>query len=44
MTSEGNPQMVQQGQEQLTAAILGIIFILLSAAILRVIISSILGA
>jgi hypothetical protein len=43
MTSEGNPQQVQQGQEQLTAAILGIIFILLSAAILRVIITSILG-
>jgi len=44
MTSEGNPQRVQQGQEQLTAAILGITFILLSAAILRVIITSILGA
>lgn len=42
MTSEGNPQRVQQGQEQLTAAILGIIFVLLSAAILRVIINSIL--
>lgn len=41
MTSEGNPQRVQQGQEQLTAAILGIMFILLSAAILRVIINSI---
>jgi hypothetical protein len=44
MTSEGNPQKVQQGQEQLTAAILGIMFVLLSAAILRVIISSIIGA
>jgi hypothetical protein len=45
MTSEGNPQIMQQGQEQLTAAILGILFILLSAAILRVIINSIiLGA
>jgi len=44
MTSEGNPQKVQQGQEQLTAAILGIMFVLLSAAILRVIINSILGA
>ncbi len=44
MTSEGNPQKVQQSQEQLTAAILGIIFILLSAAILRVIINSILVA
>lgn len=44
MTSEGNPQKVQQSQEQLTAAILGIMFILLSAAILRVIINSILVA
>ena len=43
MTSEGNPQRTQEGQEQLTAAILGIIFILLSAAILRVIITSIIG-
>ena len=43
MTSEGNPQRVQEGQEQLTAAILGIIFILLSAAILRVIINNIIG-
>jgi hypothetical protein len=41
MTSEGNPQKVQQGQEQLTASVLGIIFVLLSAAILRVIINSI---
>lgn len=39
MTSEGNPQKTQEGQEQLTAAILGIAFILLSSAILRVIIS-----
>lgn len=43
MTSEGNPQKVQQGQEQLTAAILGILFVLLSAAILRVIINVIIG-
>jgi hypothetical protein len=43
MTSEGNPQRTQEGQEQLTAAILGIAFILLSSAILRVIITSVLG-
>lgn len=43
MTSEGNPEMTQQGQQQLTAAILGILFILLSSAILRVIINSLIG-
>ena len=44
MTSQGNPQQTQDAQEQLTAAVLGIIFILLSAAILRVILKSIIGA
>ncbi len=39
MTSEGNPQKTQEGQEQLTAAIIGIAFILLSSAIIRVIIN-----
>jgi hypothetical protein len=43
MTSEGNPQKVKDGQEELTAAIIGTFFILLSVAILRVIIRSILG-
>lgn len=43
MTSQGNPQKTQDAQEQLTAAILGIVFILLSAAILRVIINQIVG-
>jgi len=43
MTSAGNPQSTQDAQEQLTAAILGIIFILLSAVILRVIINDIIG-
>jgi hypothetical protein len=43
MVSEGNPQTVQEGKEMLTAAILGILFILLSSAILRVIINSIIG-
>ena len=43
MTSEGNPQKVKEGQEELTAAIIGTFFILLSVAILRVIISSVLN-
>ena len=43
MTSSGNPQKTQSAQEQLTAAILGIMFILLSAAILRVIINNLIG-
>jgi hypothetical protein len=43
MTSEGNPQRTRQGQEDLTAAILGTIFVVLSAAILRIIIVQILG-
>ncbi|MBU1132853.1 hypothetical protein KKG08_01110 [Patescibacteria group bacterium] len=43
MTSEGNPDRVKQGQEQLTAAILGVLFILLSAAILRIIIGTFFG-
>ena len=43
MTSEGNPQKVREAQEELTSAILGILFILLSVVILRVIIGSVLG-
>jgi len=43
MTSEGDPKRTQDAQGQLTAAIIGIIFILLSAAILRVIINSLIG-
>lgn len=43
-TSEGNPQKIKDGQEQLTAAVMGTIFILLSLVILRVIIRSVLGA
>ncbi len=41
MTSEGDPQRTKAAQEQLTAAIVGIIFILLSVTILRVIINEI---
>ena len=44
MTSEGNPQKVEEAREDLTAAIIGAIFILLSVVILRVILSSFLGA
>lgn len=43
MTSEGNPKKVSEAQEDLTSAILGTFFVLLSAAILRFIIVSILG-
>lgn len=40
MTSQGAPDKVKQAQEDLTAAITGIIFIVLSGVILRIIISS----
>ena len=43
MTSEGNPMKTKEGQEDLTAAILGTFFVVLSIAILRVIINSIIG-
>ncbi len=43
MTSEGDPQRTKAAQEQLTSAIIGIIFILLSVTILRVIIYQIIG-
>jgi hypothetical protein len=43
MTSQGEPNAVRVAQENLTAAVLGIIFILLSITILRVIITSLLG-
>lgn len=43
MTSEGDPQRTKAAQEQLTSAIIGIIFILLSVTILRVIINQIIG-
>ena len=44
MTSEGDPQKVKEGQEHLTSAILGTIFILLSLYILKVIISMVTGS
>ena len=43
MVSQGNPQQTQDAQEQLTAAILGIIFILLSVTIIRIILDRIFG-
>lgn len=43
MTSEGEPQKLKDCSEQLTHAILGTLFILLSIVILRVIINTILG-
>ncbi|MFC1700257.1 pilin [Patescibacteria group bacterium] len=43
MVSEGDPRKTQEAKSQLTAAIVGLLFILLSSAILRVIINSLLG-
>ena len=43
MTSQGNPGKTKECQEQLSAAIIGILFVLLSVVIIRVIIGSILG-
>lgn len=44
MTSQGEPNAVRTAQEDLTSAVLGILFILLSITILRVIINSLLGS
>lgn len=41
MASEGDPQRTKAAQEQLTSAVIGIIFILLSVTIIRVIIDEI---
>lgn len=43
MTSQGNPERVQGAREQLTAAIIGLIFIILSFSILRFIGVDVLG-
>ncbi|EKE00202.1 MAG: hypothetical protein ACD_22C00077G0002 [uncultured bacterium] len=43
-TSQGNPQITAQGKEDLTAAIVGMLFIAFSLTILKVIINAILGA
>jgi hypothetical protein len=43
MTSQGNPDSTKKGKEDLTSAIIGTLFVLLSAGILRVIINSLLG-
>ena len=37
MTSQGNPEKVQQAREQLTSAIIGLLFIIFSLAILQII-------
>ncbi len=38
LTSQGNPQELQTGKENLTSAIIGLIFVLMAVSILRVII------
>jgi NADH:ubiquinone oxidoreductase subunit 6 (subunit J) len=43
MTSQGDPRKVQEGREGLTSAIIGIVFVLLAAAILNIILKSFLG-
>ena len=43
MTSQGSPDKVTKGKDELTSAIMGVLFVLLAAGILRVIISSIFG-
>jgi len=43
MVSQGDPNAVKSAQESLTAAIIGIIFIILSSTILKLIINSLLG-
>lgn len=43
MTSQGEPRKAQEGKEQLTSAIMGLIFVLISAVILRVIFNSLIG-
>ncbi len=40
MTSQGNPQELQTGKENLTSAIIGLIFVLMAVSILRVIIKA----
>ncbi|HSD98924.1 MAG TPA: pilin [Patescibacteria group bacterium] len=37
MTSQGNPEKVKEGRERLTAAIVGLLFIIFSVAILQII-------
>ena len=44
MTSEGDPPKVKEAQEELTASIIGIVFILLSVFILDIIITGVIGA
>lgn len=43
MTSQGDPMRVKSGKEELTAAIAGIIFLLLALSILRIILRNFLG-
>lgn len=42
MASKGNPEAIQQGREQITAAIVGLIFIILSFVIFQIIVVNIL--
>ena len=43
MTSEGDPQKTMVAKEELTSAIIGAIFVLLSMVLLKIIINSFIG-
>ena len=43
LTSEGNPEKVKQAKEELTSAIIGLIFVILSAVILKLIIGNLIS-
>ena len=43
LTSEGDPRKVQTAQENLTSAILGLVFVLAALAIYRVVVTSFFG-
>jgi len=43
MTSQGDPQKLEEGKEGLTSAIIGLIFVLLAVSILRVIIKALIS-
>ncbi|MBI2620948.1 hypothetical protein HYW61_01850 [candidate division WWE3 bacterium] len=43
LTSEGDPEAVKKGKEDLTSAIIGLIFVLLSMVILKIIIGNLIS-
>jgi len=43
MTSEGDPRRVNEGKEKLTAAIMGLLFVLLTIGILRIVMGTLIS-